>query len=205
MRDVSFLNSKLDEAKQKHFKAVGQRETVVEDIQRKKESIVAFERRDIQLTEEMSVVQKTGARQLQTAATAMANAATYSIQNILEPDYLGLEFEITSDERTTKAVPVLKKVGPDGTIYSANPYEDNGGGVNDIISISLKLAALSGYQPTIENALLLDEPSKHLSKGYRDGLSLVLRDLSNSTNRQVIAVTQDDTLAMHADNKITFE
>lgn len=198
------LEKRLEGAKAAHNQALGKKHAIEDDIKEKAHQIASLETYGRQLDEELQVILKAGSRQIVYAASALSEAATFSIREIMPPSYKGLDIKVSPSETSVKAEFALSKE-IDGTIYEGDPFEDNGGGVNDIISSSLKLSALVGFEPTVENALLADEPSKHLSKVYRDGLSLAFRDLSRTTGRQVIMVTHDDTLTLHSDYIINIE
>lgn len=162
------------------------------------------EEKDMMYREELAVILSAGARQLQLAAENLASAANYSIQTVFGSDYHSLAIEADATGSAAVANITLYKY-EGGELYPADPYEDNGGGVNDVASALLKLGALVGYEPTVQNALLCDEPSKHVSGKYREGLAKVFRDMSHNTGRQIIMSTHDPAMAVASDNLIQID
>lgn len=201
MKNLSLLKSQLDGVRAEHHKNTGKRDQIKETIETLEASVAEGRRRGLMLEEELQVILKAGIRQVEVAASTLENAANFSIANILPPEYKSFNIELDKTSKSITANFILKK-DVDGIIYDANPIEDNGGGVCDILNSSLKLAALVGYTPSIEGPLVADEPTKHLSTGYRDSLSQTFRDLSEISGRQVIMVTHDQTLTLHSDNVI---
>lgn len=78
-----------------------------------------------------------------------------------------------------------------------NPLQDNGGGLADIVSFSLRLACwtLSKTDPLI----VLDEPFKFLSRELRPLAGELLKTLSEKLKLQIIMVTHDEEMIEVAD------
>lgn len=90
----------------------------------------------------------------------------------------------------------------DGGIKSKPKYR-NGGGVLDVISISLRMAfwSLSDTVPI----LALDEPSKFVSKDKQDSVVQMIRDIADELNIQIILVTHIPELMNRADKVIEIQ
>lgn len=159
--------------------------------------------RDIMLKEELNIILKANAVQIRFAADNLTKGINHTLPLVFGSEYEGVDIVSDSTGSATTAQFVIKKMY-NGTIYEADPYEDNGGGICDPISILAKLAALMSFSPPIENALLADEPTKHVSAEYRDGLAKVFRELSHAGKRQIIISTHDPALAVAADHVIVF-
>jgi hypothetical protein len=88
-----------------------------------------------------------------------------------------------------------------------DPMAASGGGVVDVISFALRLAAwsLSKTKPL----LVFDEPFKHLSRDLRPKAAEILRELSRNLGLQIVLTTHDEILLEVADrvfeNKIDRE
>lgn len=78
-----------------------------------------------------------------------------------------------------------------------NPFKQNGGGLVDIVSLSLRMACWSISQS--DNVLLLDEPFKNLSAIYRPLIADIIRIMSKRLGLQIIMVTHDSELISIAD------
>jgi DNA repair exonuclease SbcCD ATPase subunit len=78
-----------------------------------------------------------------------------------------------------------------------NPITDNGGGVVDILSFSLRMAcwAIS----STDNLIILDEPFKFLSIELRPLAGELLQTLSEKLKLQIIMITHDEDMKEIAD------
>lgn len=85
----------------------------------------------------------------------------------------------------------------------SKPKYRNGGGVLDVISISLRMAfwSLSDTVPI----LALDEPSKFVSKDKQDSVVQMIRDIADELNIQIILVTHIPELMNRADKVIEIQ
>ena len=96
------------------------------------------------------------------------------------------EFEITSIR--------------DGIKTTTGVMESRGDGISDIVGLALDIAMieLSG----VSGPIILDEPTKQLSKRYINNIGAFLKDLSETFNRQIIMITHNKQLMNAGNNKI---
>jgi len=78
-----------------------------------------------------------------------------------------------------------------------DPMDASGGGVVDIISFALRLAAWT--LSTTDDMIMFDEPFKYLSNDLRPVAGQILSDLSQKLNIQIIMVTHDENMIEIAD------
>ena len=85
------------------------------------------------------------------------------------------------------------------------PEEARGGGIVDVVSLALRMAVLELIRPSILAPLILDEPGKMVSEEYVPALAGFLRRYAESTGRQVLIVTHNETLleAAHRGYRVT--
>jgi DNA repair ATPase RecN len=101
------------------------------------------------------------------------------------------------------------KKKPNADVYILNkktglmtdPLIENGGGIVDIIVIALRIITLHVHDPFIDGPIILDEPSKMVSKEYIPLLSEFLKNISRDFGRQIILITHNDFLGQIADKK----
>ena len=82
------------------------------------------------------------------------------------------------------------------------PLLASGGGAVDVAAFGLRVAIWSLKTPKSRNTLILDEPTKHLSKGknvYSEKFGKLLSELSKKLGIQFIIVTHDENIAKYAD------
>ena len=72
-----------------------------------------------------------------------------------------------------------------------DPTEEDGGGAADIVSLA-SLISINSYLSDENSApLILDEPTKFVSKGNALDVANFLQEISHDMNRQIIMVTHD--------------
>lgn len=144
--------------------------------------------------EAVVLVESGGRTARESVSTRLAEVVSFALQSIFGDDY---KFEVMN---------TLKRnaVWTDFVVGSANynfpdaPLDSRGGGVVDVVSMALRSVFLELYAPRIDGPLILDEPTRHLSKRYSGRAAELLKALSERTGRQIILVTHDDELAKEA-------
>lgn len=101
------------------------------------------------------------------------------------------EFEIEFEQKRgrTEARLVFKR-----GVNEVDPLNASGGGVVDVCSFALRLAALVASRPARRKVLIMDEPFKHLSREYRPAVRGLLEGLAMELGMQFIIVTHDPAL-----------
>lgn len=84
-----------------------------------------------------------------------------------------------------------------------NPKDSSGGGAVDVAAFALRIASWSLEKPNKRNTIILDEPTKWISKQYREKVSAMLKEVSKKLGLQFIIVSHDPTLADYADKTFT--
>lgn len=73
---------------------------------------------------------------------------------------------------------------------AVDPMTASGGGVVDVAALALRLASLLMLGSARRRLLVLDEPFKNLSVGYRANLCVLLETLAKEMGVQILLVTQ---------------
>lgn len=111
------------------------------------------------------------------------------------PYELVLEYEIKRGK--TEANLLFKRNG-----NIVHPMLASGGGAVDVAAFGLRIAIWSLKTTRSRNTIILDEPTKHLSKGkniYSEKFGKLVSELSKKLGIQFIIVTHDKNIAKHAD------
>ena len=125
------------------------------------------------------------------------NLVTEALTSIFEKD---IRFEISLySYRNEPAVDIT--VVENG--LEVDPQKSCGGGVNDIISLVLKIIFI--YLKNSERILILDESLKFLSRNYLEQASSFIQSLSERMNLQIILVSHKRELEVSCDNLIKIE
>ena len=123
----------------------------------------------------------------------------YHIQDIVQlaldacfPDQYEFQvnFEIKRG-RTEASLTLLKDGNP------MNPMNANGGGIVDITSFALRLAAWSLSKT--DNVIIMDEPFRFLSRDLHPRAGEILKELSKKLGLQIIMVTHSEELIQQSD------
>lgn len=104
----------------------------------------------------------------------------------------GYEFRIDFRQARGKTEAQLLIVKDD--LVLEDPVEECGGGVVDVASFALRLAALMLAVPRRRRLLLLDEPFRFLSKEYRPAVRELLLALAKELKVQIVMVTHSADL-----------
>lgn len=114
-----------------------------------------------------------------------------------------VEFKIEFEQkrgRPEASFYVISKLD-DGVTIKNNPEESRGGGIIDIISLTLKYCMLQTHNPSIEGPFILDEPAKHVSEEYIVNVGRFLKEINSVFNRQIIMVTHNTHLSEISDKR----
>lgn len=114
-----------------------------------------------------------------------------------------VEFKIEFEQkrgRPEASFYVISKLD-DGLTIKNNPEDSRGGGIIDIISLTLKYCMLQTHNPPIEGPFILDEPAKHVSEEYIVNVGRFLKEINSVFNRQIIMVTHNTHLSEISDKR----
>ncbi len=75
-----------------------------------------------------------------------------------------------------------------------DPLTASGGGVVDVASFALRLSCMVLKKPAVRKALLLDEPFKFVSEGYRERVRAFIEALAEEMGVQSVMVTHINEL-----------
>jgi len=135
--------------------------------------------------------------------SAIEEIATAALQQIYGTDY-SLRFETFEEQRKdglNNFKIEIKIVSPhDGDYMETGLLNERGGGLIEVVSFALRIAALKWLK--YNGPILLDEAWKSMSNDYKiDQVVNFLREVTDSTGRQVILVTHMvDKFGPEADN-----
>ncbi len=123
---------------------------------------------------------------------------TAALQAVFEDD--GLEFRVNLRQKRGQAAADWEVVSRYGDFTVAGePEATRGGGVSDVVSLTLRLALLELARPKPGGPVLLDEVGKHVSANFAPNVAAFLKEYARRTGRQVILITHQAALAEVAD------
>ncbi|RLC88843.1 MAG: hypothetical protein DRJ03_00980 [Chloroflexi bacterium] len=131
---------------------------------------------------------------------SVENPQTMAIQSVFNRPF---QFELQFDQARNNATctPVVRE--GDVIFY---PKDDMGGGIIDLVSITLRFILWSLSHPRTRKIFILDEPLKFIGKGaLLQRAGAMLQELSRRMGFQLIIVTHEDELAEIADKAYHIE
>lgn len=119
------------------------------------------------------------------------------LNSVFEDKYdFSMKFELKRG--TTECQLGLIKLGESDEVI--NPVDTTGGGLNDLLSLLLRLSywGLNKNRPV----MILDEPLKHLSRDYHEIASFTIKQISKELGLQLIVISHSAEMISQADNVI---
>ncbi|MEG1300593.1 MAG: hypothetical protein RSC93_07795 [Erysipelotrichaceae bacterium] len=172
-------------------------------------SIVEEEKKKVQKIEtllhdngiEKEVILKATAKAREGSKNVIEEISTEALQMVLNTEKKAL-IEMSLKDGVPAATMMIVSGEKDEELKT-NPANSNGGGLRDIISLSVLAAIRMLDNKNNKAPLFLDEPFKNLSKEYANQSSTFIKKLSNSIGTQMFIVTHEqDVLPNVADKTI---
>lgn len=134
---------------------------------------------------------------------ALQDMATRALQSIIGEN---VSLKIVLDEKGSSPVADFLVMSEyEGYLVDADPAEEEGGGIADIVSFSNQIAMLQLTGHRNSAPIFLDEPSKYVSAGFSDNFANYLYEYSSYAERQSIMVTHDSHLTRMGDKSFLFK
>lgn len=121
----------------------------------------------------------------------LSGLVTSCLRAIFGDDAYSFTIEFEKKRGRTEAVLRFTKQGEE-----IDPMSASGGGVIDVASFALRVAALLLSKPPLRRVLCLDEPWKHLSADYRPKVRVLVEKLSEELGVQFLIVTHSSDFEM---------
>jgi DNA repair exonuclease SbcCD ATPase subunit len=194
---MSTLQQRFNQLNLKVASLKGQRDTL-EKTYREKQEVLSTLQSNLKTQKECTALFQALSAKLQEQTTRkVADIVTKAYQFIFQnDDQFIIDTEIKRDIPSAQFY--IKKA--DGRTF--DPLEEEGGGVVDVISFSLRVAALLLCSPKLNSVLVLDEPFKHLSNStfpYRERAADFLTKLSEEYGVQILLTTHAKEFEAAAD------
>ena len=152
----------------------------LQDFEEKQKSILA---RSKTLQDCQELAQIVAQTIQQRAHSMIAKVVSKCLETIFDEPY---RFEIIFERKRgkTEAKLIFERDG-----MEIDPLTASGGGVLDVASFALRLAAITLTKPHCRKIIIMDEPFRFVSEGYRSKIKELLQNLSEEYGFQFIMVT----------------
>lgn len=116
---------------------------------------------------------------------------TRCLRAVFDPEPYAFEITAKKARGRTECLGRLKRFG-----RQIDPLAAAGGGVIDVATFALRVAALVLYKRPLRRVLVLDEPFRFVSVEYRAPLKALVLKLADELNIQFIIVTHIEELKL---------
>ncbi|PLS19781.1 hypothetical protein CVD28_04825 [Bacillus sp. M6-12] len=189
--------------KQKYSQDIGIVQKLEEDKKSKEEEIEQLIKDKEEIEIQKILLQDASVEARKSAKDLLQSVSTNALQFIIG-EYMSLDIKLDEKGNSPVADFIVKSKYEDYTV-EADPAEEEGGGVADVVSFSSFIAMLQLTGNNNVAPLFLDEPSKYVSKGHSENVAKFLYEVSGDTGRQVFMVTHDEYLAKMGDTAYHFK
>jgi DNA repair exonuclease SbcCD ATPase subunit len=143
------------------------------------------------------IIREVGLRTQQQLQVHISDITSLALEAVFDDPY-ELVVEFVQRRNKTECDLYFQRDG-----QRVDPISASGGGAVDVAAFALRIAAWSMQTPRSRNTIILDEPLRFLSEDLQEQASRMIKELSERLGIQFVIITQEETLAQHADP--TFE
>ena len=190
----------LEKIKESYNTKTGEKQRLEKDKIKLQESVKKLEELSITNAKIVELLVAVSGCARDKARSQLEVIVTTALSYVSDENY-GFSIEQVNDKSNSYEFYVVSEVN--GEISKQKPQDACGGGFVDIISTALRFAYLNAFSdPTINNAVILDEPGKMVSEQASVRLAEFIKNLSLSFDRQTLMVTHNENLLWVADKSI---
>lgn len=197
--NLSQIEKKYNRFKEDVIKLKALREEKEEELTRQQTVYQEIQKKIDKLVQVRNLLENSNIASREYIKTEIEQLVTQGLRTIFDDSRVMFNIDFVEKRNQTEAIFYLSLEGEDDHIES-EIISSYGGGVVDIISISLRIILMQLLK--LEGPLILDEPGKNISIHYIDRFAKFLVEGSKAFDRQIIMVTHNSTLANCADNKL---
>lgn len=169
----------------------------------KEKEVIKINKKKDALTVQKLLLQDASCEARNNSKDVLRDMSTRALQFIMG-DYMSLDINFEEKGNSTIAEFLVRSEYED-YVVDADPAEEEGGGVADIVSFATQIAMLQLTGKRNVAPLFLDEPSKYVSAGHSENVAKFLFETSSYFKRQTIMVTHDEFLAKMGDKAYHFK
>lgn len=196
--EINELTNLYESLNSEYIKNTAIREKLKKDIEIENLKISEFYK-EIEIYEKKKkLLQDASSKAREFSKEMFESVATEALQTILGK-HLSVEIKL-GENGGTQTAEFLVKAQYDGDYeVIVDPTNEDGGGVADIVALASLICMNSFVSDENGAPLILDEPTKYVSKGNAKDVSLFLSEISKSMKKQIIMVTHDGVSSDYAD------
>lgn len=189
-KNLELINSKI-------IKFSGILEAHQTNYRATRQTVKQLEKRQLNIISAVRVIQEVAKETQEKLESEISEIVTAAIQAIFKENHrLKICFEMKRN-KTEAEIFVEDENGNE-----LNLYNDDGGGLIDIVTFALRLACWRIKADKTAPIFIFDEPWKNLSKKFRPAAMQFMKEISEKLNIQIIMITHIDEFIDEADKII---
>jgi DNA repair exonuclease SbcCD ATPase subunit len=188
------LSQKFDQIKNLYHRKLGQLESLRNRLNSTNEKVLQLTTKEDQTAKASLFLQSLSDSTRIHVLDRISGIVTECLQVVKDPN---LEFKMVLQVKANQ--PVLEMYVRDRVtdqLYDA--VQSMGGGLCDLISLSLRVALLVKWSPSLSRILVLDEIGKHISIKDQELLAEFVQKLSTALNVQFVWISHSEVLEKSA-------
>jgi ABC-type iron transport system FetAB ATPase subunit len=193
------LNNQFDQLKNAYNRKLGQLQALRDRASSCQEKVIQLTLKEETTIKASLFLQSLSDQTRLQVLDKISGIVTDALQTVKDKNLVFQMNLVTKNNQPTLEMGILDKLS--GQTYDI--LNSFGGGVADIISLSLRVALLCKWQPSLSRVLILDETAKFVAVKDQQLLSVFVRKLSEALNCQFIWISHSDVLQQAAHK--TFE
>lgn len=193
------VQDRLNSFKLKLVKEDVRKEEYTQQLNMKIEECEKLEKSNEVLAKALSLLEQCNITARDFVKTEVEQLVTRGLRSVFEDTTIQFNIDFVTKRNQVEAEFTLFRE-KDGARIRGDILATYGGGIVDVISISLRIIIMQLMQ--VKGPLVLDEPGKMISAQFINAFGKFLTEVSNTFNRQIIMITHNGKLAEFADNAI---
>ncbi len=196
---IGEIQKHLEQVKNFHLTQKGELDNLKKVTDQKKKDIATAEQESEKLLIGKKVIEDACKEAREQSRQLLESMATIAIDSVFKDD-TAVSLQLNENSQGVSLDVKIISKDENGETQTSNPNFD-GGGLNDILSTSF-LVSIGTTVPDNYAPLVLDEPSKFVSKGaLAENFAAYMKDLSMYYGKQLIVSTHDEALLTMGDTK----
>lgn len=200
MNDIKDIKKIIEKNREYLISKKAEQQVIKKEIKEKTKEMNDLEEKNIKLLTMKDLIQKAGAEARENGRVLLSEIATSAVQTVF-----GTETKVILEPGMKDGVPNIKVMVrtelESGKVIDIDPTDTDGGGLADMISLSIFMALGQIYEDNCA-PYSFDEPTKYINGAdFTDKVSQFIRNMVDFTKRQTILSTNDDVLASEADTR----
>lgn len=163
----------------------------VASVRAERKALKDAERRTQATAEAQALLQEVAQSVQRVVHARVAGVVSRCLEAVWGEDAYTFKIDFEQKRGRTEAAISLVRDGNE-----VHPLDGAGGGVADIVSFALRVAAMMLKRPKVRRLLVLDEPFRHLSHDLRPAARAMIKSLADDMGFQLLLVTHSREIAV---------